>query len=178
MPTADTINFVINVASLPANGGAPEVSRYNWALLVDGNAVELDGKWSNYSRGACDPTAGGCPPPRDPGMQPFFIRGNCTATGSVTTCQELGSVKATFDATAKTITIPVPAALINAGPCSVISPGGSLFGGTVAAMPSAFLSLTTAPADSMFVDYEFQVPSGDPELPCGTTETPTEAPAA
>ena len=166
MPTADTVNFVINVASLPANGGAPEVSRYNWALLVDGAAVELDGKWTNYSRGACDPTGGKCPPPRDPGQQPFFVRGNCAATGTVTTCQELGLVKATFDATAKTITVPVPAALIKANPCSIISAGANTFGGSIAAMPSAFLSATAAPSDSMFVDYDFQVPSADPAVPC------------
>ena len=167
MPTADTVNFVISLASLPANGGVPEVSRYNWALLVDGNAVELDGKWTNYSRGACDPTAGGCPPPRDPGTQPFFVRGNCsTNAANVTTCQELGLVKATFDATAKTITVPVPAALIKANPCSIISAGEGTFGGAVAAMPSAFVSSTGAPSDNMFVDYDFQVPSADPAVAC------------
>ncbi len=172
MPTPDTLNFVMNVASLPANGGAPEVSCYVWSMMVNGKSIELDGKWSNYSRGTCDPTSGKCPPPRDPGMQPFFVRGDCVAQGSVTTCKEIGLVKAKFDAAAKTITVPVPAALIGATPCAIIEPGSSLFGETVAAAPSAFLSLTAAPSDTLLVETNFQVPSGDPEAPCATP-TPT-----
>jgi hypothetical protein len=76
----DTLEFVIQLESLPPNGGAPEVVRYSWDFLVDGVKGQLDGKWSNYSRGACDPTSGQCAPPdrmpRDPGMQPFLLRAN------------------------------------------------------------------------------------------------------
>lgn len=120
MADKETINFVIGLNSLPPTGGAPEISRYIWDLTVDGEFVELDGKFTNYSRGACDPTAGKCPPPRDPGTQPFFVRGNCGVVEgtNVTTCQELAIVKATFDAAAKSITIPVPLAAINAKPGS------------------------------------------------------------
>lgn len=177
MATADTIDFTIKVTELPASGGAPEVPRYVWDLFVDGEFVELDGKWTNYSRGACDPTSGQCPPPRDPGPQPFFVRGDCVAEGSVTTCKEIGRVQATFDSAEGTITIPVPAEMINAGPCSVISPAENLFGETVAAVPSAFVSLTTAPKDTMYVEHDFQVPSGDPELPCGAEAPAEEEPA-
>lgn len=173
MPTADTVNFTINVTKLPGNGGVPEVSRYVWDMLVDGKFVELDGKWTNYTRGACDPTAGACPPPRDPGTQPFFIRGNCVAgQGNVTTCTEIGRVKATFDAATGTITVPVPAALIKAQPCSVIEPGPNLFGGTVSATPAAFVSSSAAPNDTLLIETLFQVPSGDPAVTC-----PTPAPS-
>ena len=118
--------------SLPANGGVPEVSRYTWDLTVDGKFVELDGKWSNYSRGACDPTSGQCPPPRDPGLQPFIVRGDCTTDSttpsSVTTCKELGIVQAIFDPASKTISVPVPLALIHAKAGSKIAPGTNIFG--------------------------------------------------
>lgn len=157
-----TLNFVIQVNSLPANGGAPEVSRYTWDALVDGNYVELDGKWSNYSRGACDPTSGQCPPPRDPGMQPFLVRGDCTTDNTtpsaVTTCKELGLVQAAFDPAAKTITIPVPLELIHAHAGSKIEGGANIFGGNISAAPSAFLSSSGAPWDVMTVTKSFTVP--------------------
>ena len=44
------VNFIINVNALPATGGAPEITRYTWNFSVDGKHLELDGKWSNYSR--------------------------------------------------------------------------------------------------------------------------------
>ncbi len=154
------LNFVIKLNSLPANGGIPEVSRYSWDFNVDGEAVELDGKYTNYSRGICDPTSGQCPPPRDPGQQPFFVRGNCTTVEgtNVVTCQELGIVQATFDAAKATITIPVPAELINAKPGSKITPGVGLFGGTVEAAPAAFLTSGNFPADGLLVTVEYVVP--------------------
>lgn len=155
----NTVNFVIKVNSLPANGGAPEVSRYVWDVMVDGEFVELDGKWSNYSRGACDPTSGQCPPPRDPGMQPFMIRGNCTtdSTANVTTCEELGIVHATFDPATKTITVPVPLELINAKNGSKIAPGTNIFGGSVSASPAAFFTSSAMPLDTMTLTGTFVV---------------------
>lgn len=178
MPTADTVNFTIKVAELPATGGTPEVPRYIWDVYVDGKFIELDGKWTNYSRGACDPTSGKCPPPRDPGTQPFMVRGNCVTEGSLTTCQELGLVKATFDAAAGTITIPVPAALIGADACSVITGAENLFGENISASPSAFVSSTGFPKDTLWTEFDFTVPSADPAVPCGAepTESPTTAP--
>ena len=160
MADATTVNFIINVKSLPSNGGAPEVSRYTWDATVDGQFVELDGKWSNYSRGACDPTSGQCPPPRDPGMQPFIVRGDCVtdANTNVTTCAELGLVQGKFDSAAKTITIPVPLELMHAHAGSIIAGGANIFGGSISAAPSAFLSSSGAPSDTMTVVTSFTVP--------------------
>lgn len=160
-----TVDFVIEVTGLPENGGVPEITRYVWNVLVNGEQLEIDGKWSNYSRGACDPTSGQCPPPRDPGMQPFILRGNCTTTENVSTCEELGIVHAAFDPSSATITIPVPLALIGAEECSVLGPGTNFIAGSVSASPSAFLSYGGAPADTMFVDEDFVVPTSD-GTPC------------
>jgi len=161
---AKTITFQIGLNSLPPSGGIPEITRYVWSLQVDGNYVELDGKFTNYSRGACDPTSGQCPPPRDPGMYPFLIRGNCTSVEgqSVTTCEELGIVSATFDTATATIQIPVPASLIKAKPGSKITVGNSTFtttaGGPIVAIPSAFVSNTASPMDTMQITGTFVVP--------------------
>ena len=157
-----TVNFVIKVASLPPTGGVPEATRYVWSLNVDGEYVELDGKWSNYSRGACDPSSGQCPPPRNPGMQPFLVRGNCTAVENVTTCEEVGIVQAAFDAAAGTITVPVPGEMINVKKGSKITAGSSGFssdaGGTIIAVPSAFLSSANpSQLDAMLVTGTFVV---------------------
>jgi hypothetical protein len=163
MADKETVNFVIKLNSLPANGGVPEITRYVWDMTVDGEFVELDGKWSNYSRGACDPTSGQCPPPRDPGMQPFIVRGNCTIandTGStVTTCEEIGIIQAAFDAAAATVTIPVPLEMINAKHGSKIAPGTNIFGGSLSATPAAFLSSTAAPLDTLTITETFVVSS-------------------
>lgn len=173
MPTTDTVNFVINVSALPANGGVPEVTRYTWDMLVDGQFVELDGKWTNYSRGVCDPTSGACPPPRDPGTQPFFVRGDCVAgEGNVTTCKEIARVKATFDAATGSITIPVPTTVLKAQPCSKIEGGPNIFGETISATPAAYVSSSLAPLDTLLVEQIFQIPSGDPEVVC-PAPTPT-----
>ena len=184
MPNPDTANFSIEVSFLPSTGGIPEVSRYIWDMLVfntevvdgerryvkpGGEFLELDGKWTNYSRGACDPTSGQCPPPRDPGQQPFIVRGDCTTDPdtNVTTCKEIGLLKGTFSPATRTITIPVPASLLELGPCSVIAGGPNLFGGSISANPSAFFSSSGAPLDFMEVTGTFGLPSDDPEnLPC------------
>ena len=170
---ADKTNFTIKTSFLPSPGGVPEASRYVWDMnlihfdpatrtYADPVYLELDGKFTNYSRGACDPTAGKCPPPRDPGSAPFAVRGNCTTNeANVTTCQEVGLVNATFAAAAKTITIPVPNSYLNLAPCSAIAGAAGTFGGSVAAVPSAFVSSTGAPSDNMTVEQVFQVPSAD-----------------
>jgi hypothetical protein len=161
MADAKTINFTITVNKLQT---VPEFTRYTWGLTVNGEYAELDGKYTNYSRGACDPTAGTCPPPRDPGQQPFIVRGNCTtdATANLTTCQELGIVKAIFDMEANTITIPVPTDLIGAKPGTKIMAGTSDFssqaGGNVMAIASAFVSRSDFPRDTMFTTKTFTVP--------------------
>jgi hypothetical protein len=129
----DTLEFVVQLESLPSSGGTPEVVRYTWDFLVDGVKAQLDGKWSNYSRGACDPTSGQCAPPdrmpRDPGMQPFLLRANEQAgclnpqpsadvpeVGTVgapcgmtfNAMDELDVLQGVFDTDAATITIMVP----------------------------------------------------------------------
>lgn len=158
MADKKTVNFIIKLASLPPTGGVPEFVRYNWTMNVDGDLRELDGKFTNYSRGACDPTSGQCPPPRDPGTAPFFIRGNCGSVGTTVVCEELGIVEAEFDAGAGTITIPVPLELLGGKPGSKIVGGSSGFGGTVAAATSAFVTAFAAPNDSMMATKTFTVP--------------------
>ncbi|MBA2726097.1 MAG: hypothetical protein H0U53_08915 [Actinobacteria bacterium] len=154
-PSADKkgLDFVITLASLPPTGGTPEISRYSWDFTVDGEAVELDGKFTNFSRGTCDPTSGQCPPPRNPGLQPFFVRGNCAVVEgtAVVACEELGVVQAAFDAAKGTITIPVPLELIGAKKGSKIGPGVGLFGSTVEAAPAAFLTSGSFPSDGLLI---------------------------
>lgn len=144
------LNFIMGLNSLPPNGGAPEVTRYQWAFNIDGNAFELDGKYTNYSRGACDPTSGQCPPPRDPGMQPFMLRGNCVS-GTVVTCEELGIVQASFDADKGTITIPVPLKSIKA------KRGSRVIGGTLSTSLSAYFSANAGPEDTLTVTKTYKI---------------------
>lgn len=158
---ATTLNFIIKVAGLPPSGGVPEFTRYVWTMTVDGTLLQLDGKFTNYSRGTCDPTAGTCPPPRDPGQAPFMVRGNCTDNGgAAVTCEEIGLVKGTFDAGAGTITVPVPLELLGAKAGSTIAHGvqpGSNFAG-VWAIPSAWASQGNMPLDEMLISKAYVVP--------------------
>lgn len=165
MADKETVNFVIGVASLPPTGGVPEAVRYVWSVSVDGEYVELDGKFTNYSRGACDPTSGQCPPPRDPGMQPFIVRANCRPdpnANNITVCDEVGIVQAEF--AEGTITIPVPLELMNGKPGTKIAPGTSdftsLIGGNLVSVPTAFFAFTAFPADGLAVTETFTVPGG------------------
>lgn len=162
MADAKTVNFVIGVNSLPAAGGAPEVTRYTWDFTVDGKALELDGKFTNYSRGACDPTAGSCPPPRDPGLQPFLLRGECTTESTpamtLTLCQELAKIQAVFDTETATITIPVPVDALGAKPGSKIVGIAGTFGGTISAAPAAFFTRSDFPMDQLFTTKTFVLP--------------------
>lgn len=158
---ASTLDFIIKVKSLPANGGVPEFTRYVWTMMVDGELIQLDGKWTNYSRATCDPTAGTCPPPRDPGAAPFMVRGSCTDNGgAAVTCLEIGLVTATFDVAAGTITIPVPLELLGAKSGSKITNGiqtGSNFSG-IWAIPSAWASQADMPKDELIITKTYTVP--------------------
>lgn len=159
MADKTTVNFVIKLNSLPPSGGIPEGSRYTWDMNVDGKFLELDGKFTNYSRGTCDPTSGQCPPPRDPGMQPFFVRGDCAPNeANVTVCKEVGVVKATFDAASATITIPVSLELLGGKLGSKIQPGVNIFGGSISATPAAFFTSSAMPLDTLVVTGTFVVP--------------------
>lgn len=159
MADATTVNFIIKVNSLPPNGGVPEATRYNWDFTIDGDAFQLTGAWTEYLRGICNPLhTGSCPPPSDPGMQPFFVRqGPCTVGSD---CFVVSLAHATFDPAEGTISIPVPLADIEGKPGSKIGPGVSSFGGTIYAAPAAIVSYASAPADTMVVDKIFEVPRG------------------
>jgi hypothetical protein len=162
MPDAETVAFQIKVEELPPVGGTPEVIRYTWDMTIDGKVAQLDGKFSNYSRGTCDPTSGQCDPeagklPRDPGSRPFFFRGNLNqldlAATTFNAMEELAVIPADFDVDAGTITVEVPVEVINLldevefGPCSRIVPGLGIFGGTVETAPAAFVSYGSFPSD-------------------------------
>ena len=157
----ETVSFIIKVSALPGSGGIPEFVRYVWTITVDGDLLQLDGKFTNYHRGACDPTAGTCPPPRDPGTAPFMVRGNCTDNGgAAVTCEEIGLVNGTFDAAAGTITVPVSLELLGAKPGSKIAHGiqsGSNFAG-VWAIPSAWASQGNMPLDELVLTKTYVVP--------------------
>lgn len=159
MADPKTINFIIEVSSLPPWGGIPEVSRYNWDFTVNGEAYQLTGGWTEYLRGVCNPLhTGACPPPSDPGPQAFFLRqGPCTVGAD---CQLLEVFQATFDPATATITIPVPLAAIKAKAGSKIGPGVSAIGGTVYASPAAFVSNASLPNDTMTILKTFVVPKG------------------
>ncbi|MFN2524826.1 MAG: hypothetical protein ABR505_00955 [Actinomycetota bacterium] len=165
MADATTINFVIKLTSLPPIGGTPEFTRYLWDFTIDGNLVQLDGKFTNYSRGVCDPNSGACPPPRDPGMRPFFLRGNCRTENSVQVCDELAIIEATFDTAEATITIPVTLEQLQAKPGSIIGIGSTesvagFGGGQIVATVSAYFSIGNLPHDDMVMTQTFTIPGG------------------
>jgi hypothetical protein len=92
-------------------------------------------------------------------MQPFLVRGECALVEgtNVQTCQELGVVQATFDAASATITVPVPAKLINVKKGSKITGGTNIFGGSISAAPAAFLTSGNFPYDTLTVTKTFVV---------------------
>lgn len=159
-----TVNFVIKVAGLPPTGGIPEFARYSWDFTVNGDAFGMSGNFTDYARGVCYPAhTDSCPPPKDPGMQPFYIRqGPCTiGTGGLGECNLMATVHATFDPAEGTITIPVPLDVIGAKPKAKIGPGtNSVFGGTIYSSPSAVSASPNSPHDVMVVDRTFVVPKG------------------
>jgi hypothetical protein len=152
-----TLNFVFKLNSLPPVGGVPEASRYNWDFTVDGEAFQLTGAFTEYARGICNPNVtGSCPPPRDPGSAPFFLRqGPCNVGAE---CTEVALFHAVFDGATATITVPIPLETIGAKPGSQIGPGVTSFGGTAYAAPSAFVSNTAAPADILTATITYKVP--------------------
>lgn len=158
----DNLNFIIGLNSLPPTGGVPEFTRYTWDFVVDGEALEIDGKFTNYTRGACDPTSGQCPPPRDPGQQPFLVRGHCTTEDLVATtftfCEELAVVQGIFDAASATITVPVPMENIEAKPGSKIAGGTNTFAGSISAAPSAWATYGSFPMDNLVITKTYVVP--------------------
>lgn len=160
MADAKTVDFVIKLKSLPPSGGIPEFVRYLWVVTVDGELLQIDGKFTNYSRGTCDPTAGTCPPPRDPGSAPFLVRGDCVNNTAAVTCTEIGLVHGTFDAAAATITVPVSLEMLRAKAGSVIAHGSqpdSGFSG-VLVIPSVWASQSSMPLDTMTLTKTFRVP--------------------
>lgn len=159
----DVFTFTIDVTNLPAAGGTPEVTRYVWDLTYDGTPFQLDGKFTNYSRGTCDPTAGNCPPPRNPGIGFFALRGNCVTEGNVTTCEEIAALSATFDPSDGTIAVPVSAELLAPDGVAACDAVGA---GVVTAQISAFFSLSTAPQDTATAYQPLVVPHADPTLSC------------
>lgn len=160
MADATTVNFIIKVKSLPPSGGMPEFTRYGWEFMVDGHPFQLTGGFTEYIRGVCNPNVtNSCPPPRDPGAAPFFIRTGPCNVGAA--CTEEGLVHATFDAATATITIPVPLEMIDAKPGSKIGPGASAsFSGTVYSAPQANISQANLPYDGMMLLKTFVVPKG------------------
>jgi hypothetical protein len=153
-----SVHFIFGLNSLPPNGGIPEISRYNWDFTVNGTAYQLTGGWTEFIRGVCNPliTSGGCPPPQNPGVQPFFLRqGPCTVQAE---CAVLATYQATFDSGAATITVEVPYKDIKAKKGSKIGPGASTFGGTIYAAPAALVSNTAAPADVMILTKSYKLP--------------------
>lgn len=164
MADAKTVNFVIRLTGLPPSGGIPEFARYSWDFTVDGEAYSMSGNFTDYVRGVCyPPHTGTCPPPKDPGQQPFFVRsGPCTiqpASASLGECNLLATVKGVFDTAAGTITIPVPLEVIKAKTGSKIGPGtNAVYGATIYATPAAGSASPNAPHDVMAVTGTYTVP--------------------
>jgi hypothetical protein len=164
MADAKTVNFVIKVAGLPPTGGIPELARYSWDFTVDGSAFGMSGNFTDYARGVCYPAhTNSCPPPRDPGQQPFYVRqGPCTiGADGLGECNLVATVQATFDVASSTITIPVPLAALKGKPGSKIGPGtNSVFGSTIYATPAAGTANANGPHDTMVATGTFVVPKG------------------
>lgn len=150
-PDKKVINFILKLNG-PTGGGTPETVRYGWDFTVDGNAFMLAGGRTELVRGMCNPltTDPACPPNvGDPAKLtnfPFFIRsGTCTVGAD---CKVHGVVNATFDATAATITIPVPLELVEAKLGSKIGPMAGTFGAIYAA-PGLLVTQNALPHDSI-----------------------------
>lgn len=159
---AKTLNFIIQLSALPPTGGTPEFTRYTWEFTVNGRPMQLSGAFTDYIRGICNPTynPSKCPPPRDPGQTPFFIReGECAVgTDGIRPCEEKAHIKAAFDQAKATITVPVPMKAIGAKPGTKIGPGASLFGPALYSAPAVFLAPTQGPHDTLNILKTYKVP--------------------
>lgn len=164
MADAKTVNFIIQLKSLPPWGGIPESSRYGWDFMLDGEAYGMSGAFTEVVRGMCNPliTDPACPPNvGDPATlldAPFFIRNGPCLVGAE--CNVVAIVNSTFDPGEATITIPVPLDVIKAKPGSKIEPGAGPFGGAIYAAPALLVSQGSLPLDVMIVDQTFVVASG------------------
>lgn len=162
MADAKTVNFIIKVAGLPPTGGVPEFARYSWDFTVNGEAFGMSGNFTDYARGICYPAhTNSCPPPKDPGTQPFYVRqGPCTiGGGGLGECNLVATAKATFDVATGRITIPVPTAAIGAKPGAKIGPGANaVFGATIYASPSAVSASPNGPHDTMIATGTYTIP--------------------
>lgn len=162
MADKETVNFIIKVAGLPPSGGIPEFARYSWDFTVNGETFGMSGNFTDYGRGVCYPAhTDTCPPPKDPGSAPFYVRtGPCTiGTGGLGECNLVATANATFDTAEGTITIPVPAEAIGAKPGAKIGPGtNSVFGATIYASPAAITANASGPHDTMAATKTFVVP--------------------
>lgn len=162
MADSKTVNFVIKVSGLPPTGGIPELARYSWDFTVNGSAYGMSGNFTDYGRGVCYPAhTNSCPPPKDPGQQPFYIRqGPCTiGTGGLGECNLVATVQATFDVASSSVIIPVPLETLKAKPGSKIGPGtNSVFGSTIYASPAAISANANGPHDTMVATKTFVVP--------------------
>ena len=145
------IDFIIKLNG-PTGGGTPETVRYGWDFTVDGNAFLLAGGRTEFIRGMCNPltTDPACPPnfgdPAKLGNFPFFVRSGACTVGAE--CKVHGVVNATFDATAATITIPVPLELVSAKLGSKIGPMTGTFGSIYAA-PGLLVTQNALPHDAI-----------------------------
>ena len=158
MADAETVNFIIGLNSLPASGGIPETVRYTWNFSVDDEAFQLSGGFTEFIRGTCNPTTPNtCPPPRNPGMSPFFLRQGTCLVGADPDCHEAALINATFDAAAGTITVPVPLEALKGKNGSKIIPGATNFGGTIYAAPGVFATVASLPHDTLAATETFVV---------------------
>jgi hypothetical protein len=134
-------------------GGTPEATGYGWSFAYNGDEYELARKFTNYSRGACAPTAGSCPPARGPGVGYLSLRGNCTTSthgANLTLCEELGGVNDIFDPEDGTISILLGAEMVSVdgvAACDTISSSPSFIGQSVWAASSVFVTSSAFPYD-------------------------------
>lgn len=160
MADAKTVNFIIGLNNLPPSGGVPETVRYTWNFSVDDEAFQMSGGFTEYIRGVCNPTTPNtCPPPRDPGSAPFFLRQGTCLVGADPDCTEIALLHATFDPAKGTITVPVPLEALKAKNGSKIIPGATNFGGTIYAATGVFATVAALPHDTLAATETFVVSS-------------------
>jgi hypothetical protein len=159
MADKETVNFIIGLNSLPSKRGVPELVRYTWNFSVDAEHFQMSGGFTEYVRGICNPTTPNtCPPPRDPGSSPFFLRQGSCLVGTDPDCEEVALLHATFDAAKSEIVVPIPLEVLKGKPGSKIVPGAASFGGTIYAAPGLFVTQESLPWDGLQATKTFTVP--------------------